>query len=293
MTEKSPLIESKPSVTAKMVCYMRALGYREMGAPVAQDHLAELFLSPSLRAQVQSDEIRPNLFKDPDMQMANYSYLTARTRHLDRIFSEALAANIEQVVVLGAGYDSRSYRFTDVPDGTQVYEVDAPTTQAAKLKYLGFADIAPPAHLHFVPINFNHEKIEDVLLKAGYDASLKTLFLWEGVTYYISAEAVDGTLAFIQQNAAPGSTVAFDYIYEPLARRDFRYYGSEQAFTVVEEYGEPFVFGIPENGIEAFLSERGFDLAEHYTPDQFQGRYLDDRFEPMYGFMVNAVATTR
>ncbi len=284
------LIESKPSHTAKIVCYMRALAYREYGPPVARDHLAAQFLSPKIRAMVADDAQRASLLNLPDFQPANLSYLTARTRHLDRVFEEALADGVAQIVFLGAGYDSRSYRLGQDATNVQIFEVDAPTTQAAKRKYLDLAQIAVPPHVTFVSINFNYERLEDVLKAAGYDAGKRTLFVWEGVTYYISAEAVTDTLNFIWENSAENSIVAFDYIYEPMTRQQFNYHGGKEAYDVVAAAGEPFIYGIPEGEIEAFLAAHRFSLLKHYTPDEFQARYLDDRFDPLYGFMVNAVA---
>lgn len=283
-------IETKPSQTAKMVCYIRAFGFREVGPPIARDHLAELFLSPKMRAQVADDGLRAALLQHDDFQTANYSYLTARTRHLDRVFEDAIAKGIEQIVLLGAGYDSRCYRFAQALGAVPMFEVDAPTTQAAKRRYLDLAEIDVPAQVTFVPINFNDERLEDVLAEAGYAADKRTLFIWEGVTYYISAEAVTNTLNFIRSQSAQGSIVAFDYIYAPVARQEFNYHGAQAAYEAVARQGEPFVFGIAEGAIEPFLREHGFDLVEHFTPAQFQASYLDSRFAPMYGFMLNAVA---
>ncbi len=285
-------IETKPSHTAKIVCYMRALSYKEVGEPIANDYLAAHFLSPPVRERIESAENRTQILAS-EVPPANYAYLTARTRHLDQLFQQALTDGTEQIVLLGAGYDSRSYRFTKVPDGLRIFEVDAPTTQNAKRRYLQAANIEVPPHLTYIPIDFNLSRLEDVLPLAGYATDKKTLFIWEGVTYYIEAYAVDGTLTFIRDNSAAGSKAAFDYIHDRLLFSDFSDYGSEQAAAAVAEVGEPFIFGLPEGEIAAFLESRGFELTQHFNPEEMHAAYLDGRFGRIYGFFQNAVATVR
>lgn len=282
-------IQSKPSQTAKVVCYMRSLAYLEEGPPIANDHLASLFLSPKTRKRIQSKEERKTIIEQ-EIQPANYSYLTARTLHLDRLFQEAIIHETKQVVLLGAGYDSRAYRFHNVPEGFRVFEVDIPTTQKAKQRYLKLAQIETPSHVHFVPIDFLHESLYDALCLAGYSTSQKTLFLWEGVTYYISAQAVIDTLRFVQQHSGAGSRIAFDSLYAHTIAGDYRDHGAKEAVSAVAHVGEPFIFGIPKGKIASFLEQQGCKLLQQYSASEFQKAYLTESFPPMYGFMVNAVA---
>ncbi len=282
-------IETKPSHTAKIVCYMRALAYKEVGEPIANDYLAHHFLSPPLRARIESAENRAQILAS-EVPAANYAYLTARTRHLDQLFQQALTDGTEQIVLLGAGYDSRSYRFTNVPNGFRIFEVDAPTTQAAKRRYLQNANIEAPPHLTYIPIDFNLNRLEDVLPLAGFAPNKQTLFIWEGVTYYIEAYAVDGTLAFIRDNSTAGSKVTFDYITDRIVFGDYSDYGAQEAATAVADAQEPFIFGLPEGSVAEFLASRGYELTQHFTPEEFHAAYLDARFGRIYGFFQNAVA---
>lgn len=282
-------LQTQSSLTAKIVCYMRALSYLEVGSPIANDNLAELFLSPKVRERIQSPDARNEILVHESLP-ANYSYITARTSHLDRCCEEAIQRGVEQIVILGAGYDSRAYRFAEESGIARFFEVDAPTTQEAKKKYLGYAGITTPESLTYVPTNFNEQSLEDTLLPAGFKPSLQTLFLWEGVTYYISAEAVEQTLRFVRGYGAPGSQLAFDWMVEEAVKGDHTYHGASLAFAAVSAAGEPFVFGIPEGTIQDYLAHHGFDLLEHYPPHRMQATYLDERFPQMYGFMHNSVA---
>ena len=119
-----------------------------------------------------------------------YGYFIARTAFIDNIFENAINDDIPQIVFLGAGYDTRSYRFIKQLKSTVIFELDINTTQQRKTEILKKNKIDIPNSLSFVPINFNTDEIADVLSKAGYDKTKKTLFIWEGVTYYLTKEKI-------------------------------------------------------------------------------------------------------
>ena len=123
-----------------------------------------------------------------------YEFMLARTAFFDGVVEAALRDNLPQIVILGAGYDSRAYRFKDLFQGTRLFELDAPPTQARKREILRQAGIPLPEHLVFVPVNFTTADLADVLAQAGFKPDQPTLFIWEGVTYYLSAEMVDSML---------------------------------------------------------------------------------------------------
>jgi methyltransferase (TIGR00027 family) len=119
--------------------------------------------------------------------------VVARTRLIDETIATALAEPIEQVVILGAGFDSRAYRLPSMR-GIVVFEVDHPDTQAIKRQALARARSAPPQHVRFVAIDFNRQSLDSVMPAAGYRESTRTFILWEGVTSYLTEAAVDTTL---------------------------------------------------------------------------------------------------
>ncbi len=185
-------------------------------------------------------------------------FLAVRERHIDEFLKSQLEAGIRQLVILGAGFDSRAYRFEELKKGMKVFEVDHPASQKDKLQKLTkiFGEI--PSHVTFVPIDFNKQKLSDRLFECGYGKELKTLFIWQGVTQYLSPEAVDNTLKFIADNSAPGSTVIFDYMYPALLdgtikRGEVTNMRSKQWLS-----GESMVYGIPEGKAVGFMQMRGF-----------------------------------
>lgn len=179
------------------------------------------------------------------------------------------AAEFEQLVILGAGFDCRAYRLA-LPSQLAVFEVDRPETQAYKRAHIQRAAGVEQRlrnQVTFAPVNFNIQRLEDQLPAAGYSRTKKTLFLWEAVTQYISADAVDNVLRFIKENSASGSIVCFDFKYKEAVDGTKNYSGIGLK-TFVGQENEPYLFGIPEGRTAQFLSDRGLHLEKAVTPDQ-------------------------
>jgi len=147
-------------------------------------------------------------------------------------------------------------------------------TQRYKREVYKRKKIALPNTLVFVPINFNKERLADVLMQTGYREQQRTFFLWEGVTMYLEPEAVDSTLAFVRNSAAEGSIVAFDYVRASVLRRENTLYGEKGSYDRVARAGERWTFGLEDGAIEDFLAERGFKMISHYTPFDLEAAYL-------------------
>jgi methyltransferase (TIGR00027 family) len=215
-----------------------------------------------------------------------YEYFIARTAYLDQVVQQALCGGVSQIVFLGAGYDTRPYRFNSIIKGTRIFELDAGPTQQRKRRLLAQANVPIPPQLVYVSINFEKEAFADVLSNAGFDRNGKTLFVWEGVTYYLSPDAVEDTLGFIRDNSPSGSTLCFDYMIQApdLASR----YGVSAVLEAWRKtYSSEHVqFGIEEGKIESFLSQRGFRLLENLAPDEIEKRFLALRDGSLAGRVV-------
>ena len=288
-------VEHKASNTAGYTCFARACGAKEKDERFrGPDNLAEIF--PPLIPQILLNvPFLRNWFINKMFPSGIYEYVLARTKLLDGAFVDALDRGFPQIVLLGAGMDTRALRFQGRNMGTTIFELDIPTTQRPKLEILERKKVTLPRGLVFVPIDFNKQRLADVLLNAGYREKQKTLFVWEGVTMYLEPEAVDGTLAFIRASAAEGSVVIFDYIYASVLRRENRFYGEKEIFETVARAGEGWTFGIEAGAIERFLSERGLELLSHHAPSDLEAAYLtaDDgtRFGRINGTHCIAIAT--
>ena len=272
MTKRT--IEHKASNTAGYTCFSRACASREKDERFrGPDNLAEIFLPLGARVILAAPFLR-RLFMRNIAPPGIYEYVLTRTKLLDEVFVDALKNRFTQIVLLGAGFDTRPLRFRNENMGSKIYELDIQTTQHPKIEILNRKRIALPKELLFVPIDFNRERIADALGNAGYATNQRNLFIWEGVTMYLTADAIDSTLEFIRSSSVEGSIVAFDYIYASVLRRESKFYGEREIYKTVSRAGEGWTFGIEDGTIEDFLTQRGFKLITHHTPSDLEKAYL-------------------
>jgi methyltransferase (TIGR00027 family) len=265
-------IEHRPSDSAQMVACIRALAALDEREGIrCKDYLAEKFITAEQRNALQSTAIKGWLMQNPP---GMYQYTIARTVFFDQAVEDALQEGVPQLVFLGAGYDSRPYRFRHLLRDTRIFELDALRTQQRKRETLQKAGISVPSQVTFVPINFHTEDLKEVLGRVGYKEDKKTLFIWEGVTFYLTPGAVDSTLRFIKNNSRAGSAVCFDCA---IASRDGRTgYGVKEMQEAVRVSfpGEAVQFAVEDGHMALFLSERGFGLIEYLNVHDMERKYL-------------------
>jgi methyltransferase (TIGR00027 family) len=267
-------VEHQASETALATAFMRALAARDDRKEIrGTDYLAEIFLPGERKAPLNDLKVRQWVMKNKVAPGA-YEFMVARTAFFDHVVRDELLRNIPQIVLLGAGYDSRPYRFKELLKQTRIFELDAQPTQLRKQELLGQAGIPVPEHVTFVPVDFNRENLKEVLLEAGFSGDERALFVWEGVTYYLSAEVVDNTLGVIRTISPAGSSVCFDF-----ASLSTEALGEEGAKKLREHMkskhpAEPTKFGIPQGKLGAFLTERGYVVIEHLSSSEMEARYL-------------------
>lgn len=203
-----------------------------------------------------------------------HEFFIARTRYIDDHLQRCIDDGLEQLVILGAGYDSRAYRFDALVRKIKVFEVDHPATQAVKkTKVLGrFKTL--PAHVCYIPVDFSKEDFKSSLFASGYDRQLKTLFIWEGVTMYIDSDTVEQTLNFIANNVGDGSSLIFDYTYPEVIAGTSERKEAKEWLRITQGSDEPLVFGISQDNIEKFLIDRGFANVVSVSSEYFKTSYF-------------------
>jgi methyltransferase (TIGR00027 family) len=272
MTERK--IEREGSSTAGYTCFSRACANREQDERFrGPDYLAEIFMPPIPNILLSVPFLR-KLCMRKLFPTGIHEYVLARTRLFDEVFVDALERGFPQIVLLGAGMDTRAFRFQERNRGTTIFDLDIHATQRYKREVFERKKVALPAELVFAPIDFNKRRLADVLTQAGYLDAQQTLFLWEGVTMYLEAEAVDGTLDFIRKSAAEGSIVVFDYVRASVLRYENSLYGEKEIRGTVARAEEGWIFGIEDDAIREFLAERGFKPLSHHTPSDLEAAYL-------------------
>jgi methyltransferase (TIGR00027 family) len=220
-------------------------------------------------------------------------FLAARERYIDDVLQDALDEGIRQVVILGAGYDARALRFA-FPEGVKIFEVDHPATQQDKLAQLRRIFGQVPETVTYVPVDFNTQTLHARLLECGFDTAAKTLFIWQGVSMYLTPEAVDSTLTFVATHAAGGSAIVFDYLYREVltGQQKQNEVGNMRRYRFMT--GEGLTFGIAAGQIETFLRARGFteirDIdAQGLKDAYFHGVNASRKVVGGYGIVVGVV----
>ena len=271
-------LQSRPSLTAEAVTVARALEHlKPPGERVVDDPWAHLFVSPAARRAlaVWSGSLTGRVLRQ--LGATGTSYVPLRHRFIDEHLAAALDAGVEQVVLLGAGYDTRAYRFADQLDGRPVFEVDlAPISRAKAATIAKHADQFPDANVVRVEIDFETQALNDVLADAGFAVGGLTFFTWEGVPMYLTRAAVEATLDAVHELSADGSLIVHDMWYlvdEPgpmgSARR-----AAPGALSLI---GEPVTFGVHPEDYEHFLERHGFHLVDLALASELQSRYAPAR----------------
>jgi methyltransferase (TIGR00027 family) len=221
--------------------------------------------------------------------------LWARNRCIDEYLRECIDDGIQQLVILGAGYDSRAYRFDKLKNNVRAFEVDHPSTQKVKTNKVRRIFGSLTHHVAYVPVDFNIEKLDEKLFENGYNPNLKTLFIWEGVTMYIPAEAVDETLSFVTDNSGAGSSIIFDYTLKSVADGTCEMEGAKESRRIAASRGEPYIFGIEDGTIEEFLSQRNFYKVNNKTYESLRDMYFREerRSQKVNGFARVVHATVK
>lgn len=174
-----------------------------------------------------------------------------RTRILDETVQEALARGIGQVVILGAGLDTRPYRLPGI-EQAHVFEVDLPAVQEEKKKKLRKRYGQLPTHVTFLALDFDTQHLPAALSKTTFDPASPAVFIWEGVTQYLSQEAVRQTLACVG-TSAPGSILIFTYILKSLIERRSGIAGADTMLDRMAKQGAPWHFGLEPADLAAWL----------------------------------------
>lgn len=215
--------------------------------------------------------------------------VACRTRFIDDTLREAAAKGFEQVVILGAGLDSRAYRIAGM-DRIPVFEVDHPVTQAWKRKRLQRMSHGGPSHVAFVPIDFERQGLGHVMEEAGFRTGVKSFFIWEGVTQYLGAKTVDSTFHYMSRAGAPGSRVVFTYIHRGLIDDSVPIKDAKKLRVWFKGQREPWVFGIDPAELAPYLAARSFRLIDDVGAADYRRRYLDPMGRRMHLFEGERVA---
>lgn len=202
-----------------------------------------------------------------------HEHLISRTRFIDDLIENSAADGFKQYVILGAGYDSRAHRL-NFPQELKIFEVDQAEVQQRKISK--FPENPPNAkNVTYVSVDFNHQTLKEELLKVGFDQNKPTVFTLEGVSQYISKEAVHSTLSEIA-NLTQNTEAIFYISYvnislneNPKACFGKGYPNPEKKAQMIKnlsaKVGEPWISFYSAEEMESMLSKHRFSLVENKT----------------------------
>jgi methyltransferase (TIGR00027 family) len=288
--------ESAPSKTAEVVCFFRALE-RRRPQRILDDPFAHLFLGRSLMAALRAAEAAGSIGEVPARFLPGIAaFVIARHRFIDDALEIALSVGgkqrCEQVVVLGAGYDTRAYRFAKQLAGRPVFEIDFPSTSRRKDDLVRkHARDLPGTVVRRVEVDFLNETFDGPLLRAGFQQGARTFFIWEGVSMYLTRASVKQTFALVRDLGGAGSELCADFWFL-LDSPDLRSAAHRLSANFLQLLGEPVLFGIHPEDLPPFLGALGYDVAAVATAADLRARYVKDGRD-VYAAMFAAHARSR
>ena len=255
-----------PSRTAILTAAARAFGSREPDASVRNpDWAADRLIGPDELSLIAEHPVSTALHRpfddainDPDVFGFTWLMLV-RTRYIDERLAHALRGGATQVVILGAGFDTRGHRFAGLLKDATVIEIDYGATQEYKKRRVD-ATLGASANVVYAPIDFAQEDLGDVLRRAGFRSDRRSYFICEGVSMYVPEEGMLNTLRAIAAESAPGSALLLEYVNR--GGLDALLIRPTGTIKHAIDWGEPFVFGVPDGRDRAYFLDAGLELGD-------------------------------
>jgi methyltransferase (TIGR00027 family) len=267
----------RPSRTAEYMALFRAV---ETAQPLQrrlfEDQYAIPLLSGALKRLAQAAQLpfvgrMVPWFLDLGWPCSRSSGVV-RTRWIDDLVREAIRRGARQLVLLGAGFDSRAYRLEEAKD-IPVFEVDHLATQRAKRARLQTALGGVPRNIRFVEVDFEKDDLERQLAKSEFDRTAPAAIVWEGVVSYLTESAVSGNLCLLGRLLAANSHLILTYVHKGAVDGSIAFEGSRRWKSRVRRSGEPFIFGFEPAKLAEILIPYGFRLESDLSTAQAATHY--------------------
>jgi methyltransferase (TIGR00027 family) len=262
---------------AEIIALARALeSSRPGGDRLFDDPLSLGLLSPATKLLFQL--VRLPLIGTPMLRITDAlapgvrGFIVGRTRYIDDALSAALGDGNDQIVILGAGYDSRPYRIPGI-ESTRVFELDLPRLQVEKRRRVCRLLEKLPEHVAFVPIDFESQELAEVLPSAGFREGHPAFFICEGVTEHISAEATDRIFRYVASAATSERRIVFTYLDRRLLDGSGHFPGTRM--HIAHSGFSLRSFAVDPKQLRPHLSQRGLELIDDVAGAEFAERYFE------------------
>jgi methyltransferase (TIGR00027 family) len=269
-----------------VTAYMRAYHSMHSTNKIFDDFLAYSLIPDEKRVLIEQHYALDNQLNKSDGGESGYdltnilppltktNFIICRARYAEDTLEKAVSQGIKQYVILGAGLDTFAFRRLDLMEKIDVFEVDHPATQGFKLNRIAELGWDHPAKLHFVPVDFTKESLENVLSRSSsYDPTAKTFFSWLGVTRYLTRDDVFATFRSITKISPSGSTIIFNYT-DLDAFNPEKFPQMQRSHAFFSKIGEPVKTGFDPSTLAEDLSYLGLRLEENLNHDDIERLYF-------------------
>jgi methyltransferase (TIGR00027 family) len=252
---------NRASTTAEAAVLVRALeSARSRSSRLFSDENAKKFLRAHYRFLIELCAIQPfqrfvERFIDSKYPGAVADFV-CRTRFIDDAIERGIAQGVRRLVIVGAGYDTRCFRFASRKD-LELIEIDHPSTQAMKIKMAKQAIASELLErVQYIPHDLSQATLP--VLSAA-----PTIFLLEGLTGYLPKASIDALFAWMRGASAPGSVVVFTYVDQKFLEGKCTGRAAEALTRYLQGVGEPFRMGWHPAELGRYCTEKGFTLVEN------------------------------
>ena len=281
-------VQLRPSKTAELAAAVRALHTRRAASPILEDRIAIKMCGPFWRTVVSSEALSrlvvDRLLKQVSPIMPAV-YVRARFGE-DRI-EAAVNRGIDQLVIVGAGYETFAMRRAGLAARLSIFELDLPATQELKMKRMAKAGIPKPEQVTYIASDLNSESLREALGRSSFDDRRPAVFSWFGVSYYLGLESIRTTLRAVAADMALGSSIMFDYLADPNWTPPGPRELQENCARFVEKRGEPWLSSFDPGKIEEFVNGIGYAETVNIAPDKVGPLYYADQpeleYPPIFG----------
>ncbi|UCE23569.1 MAG: class I SAM-dependent methyltransferase [Candidatus Zixiibacteriota bacterium] len=226
----------------------------ELSLPPEKRVIADPY-APYYAGQVGMTMVKAMAVINPSVRKA----IALRARFIDDYARQSIEEGYEQVVLLGAGYDSRYLRMSEF-HAVRVFELDLESTQLIKKALTRRLLGKLPANVTYVSIDFSRDSVTERLLLAGFQRHKKTLFIWEGVTLFLNEAIIAETLGRIRE-LGTHNRITFDFVPTELIDDATDYEGNRKLIELCASIKEPLTFGCSPNRMREILTGVGYHNA--------------------------------
>jgi methyltransferase (TIGR00027 family) len=285
--------KDNPSRTAQYMALFRAIEtVRPSKKRLFNDPFAMIFLDNTLKLAVKISSIpflRRLIFKIIQNKASGaLSSGIARTKYIDDLLEQTISDDIKQLIILGAGFDTRSLRLNFLKD-ISIIEIDHPDTSNIKIKKLENTIGNLPSNVKYYQLDFKKQNLTDLAKEFNLNMDIPTIIIWEGVTNYLNQEAVNKTFEFIQK-FSDKTYIIFTYIDKLVLDNPQAFQGTEQLFKNLKKNEEPYTFGIQPDKLSEYLNKFDLTLIENKSADEYRNKYMPERTSINKGYEFYRVA---